>query len=125
VYCFGDGETRLMYISSADLMTRNTERRVEIACPVLDNNIKQRISDMLETMLRDNTKAWEQFADGRYLRRSPPSDLVINSQELFIKQARADAANALSRDKGKTARRPCIPRILDWLKTNFAKRRLK
>jgi len=69
-------------------MTRNTERRIEIACPVLDIKLKQRVYEMLETMLLDNTKAWEMFADGRYVLRRAPKDLVINSQEMFIEQAR-------------------------------------
>ena len=70
-------------------MTRNTERRVEIACPVLDTELKERIYGMLEVMLRDNTKAWEQFSDGRYILRTAPEDLVINSQNMFIEEARA------------------------------------
>ncbi|MCL2890847.1 MAG: polyphosphate kinase 1, partial [Methanomassiliicoccaceae archaeon] len=61
IYCFGGGDEMRMFISSADLMTRNTERRVEIAVPVLDADIKARIYGMLETMLKDNTKAWEQM----------------------------------------------------------------
>ena len=88
IYCFGTGENKKVYLSSADLMTRNTERRVEVACPVLDTELRERICEILETMLRDNTKAWEQFSDGRYIRRSAPADLVINSQEMFIEQAR-------------------------------------
>ena len=122
VYCFGADENQRMYISSADLMTRNTERRVEIACPVLDSDIRQRIFNMLETMLRDNTKAWEQFADGRYLRRNPPPDLVINSQELFIAQAREAVSDALSRDKGKTSLRPRFQEIFEKLKAVFVRR---
>jgi len=87
VFSFGTGDGKKVYISSADLMTRNTERRVEIACPVLDIELKRRIHEMLEAMLRDNTKAWEQFSDGRYILRQAPSDLVINSQNMFIAQA--------------------------------------
>ena len=88
VFCFGADEDRQMYISSADLMTRNTERRVEITCPILDEELKQRIYSMLETMLMDNTKAWEQFPDGRYILRHKQPDMPINSQEIFIEQAR-------------------------------------
>ena len=47
VYCFGDEEDRVMYISSADLMTRNTDKRVEIAAPVLDKKIEKKIYDIL------------------------------------------------------------------------------
>ena len=104
VYCFGAVDDQQIYISSADLMTRNTERRVEIACPILDSDIKQRIYEMLEIMLLDNTKAWEQFADGRYILRHSPTDLEINSQNMFIEQARIIAANTLAQNK------PSIPK---------------
>lgn len=57
VYCFGEGDDKKVYLSSADMMTRNTTRRVEIAVPVLDRRIAAEIYTMLETMLRDNLKA--------------------------------------------------------------------
>jgi len=90
IYCFGTGDNKKIYISSGDLMTRNTERRVEITCPILDEELKQQISEMLETMLMDNTKAWEHFSDGRYVLRHSPTDLIINSQKIFTEQARAN-----------------------------------
>ena len=124
VYCFGTGDSRQLYISSADLMTRNTERRIEVACPVLDVNVKQRIYDMLETMLMDNTKAWEQFADGRYILRHPPMGLEINSQELFVKQAQTDAFNLLARNNHymtKTTLLTPIMRIRDRVLSFFSK----
>ncbi|MCL2685598.1 MAG: polyphosphate kinase 1 [Candidatus Bathyarchaeota archaeon] len=95
IYCFGAGDDKKIYISSADLMTRNTERRIEISCPVLDGELQQRIFEMLETMLMDNTKAWEQFSDGRYVLRHSPIDLPINSQTIFTEQARVSAAHIL------------------------------
>jgi polyphosphate kinase len=88
IFCFGKGDGSFVCISSGDLMTRNTERRIEVACPVLDADIKRRICDMLETMILDNTKAWELFPDGKYVLRQAPADLVISSQELFVEQAR-------------------------------------
>jgi len=84
VFCFGSGEDMRMYISSADLMTRNTERRVEVACPVLDAGIKQRIYSMLETMKEDNVKAWDLGSDGVYTLRKPGKEGVLDSQEIFI-----------------------------------------
>ncbi len=68
VYCFGRGEERKMYISSADLMTRNTDKRVEIAAPVLDNDIAEEILGILELMLADNVKAKKLCADCVYRR---------------------------------------------------------
>ncbi|MCL1805521.1 MAG: polyphosphate kinase 1 [Clostridiales bacterium] len=92
IFCFGEGDDREIYISSADLMTRNTERRIEIACPILDQALKKRVYQMLETLLQDNVKAWEQYADGRYLLRAPRSGQGVNSQEAFVEQAREGAA---------------------------------
>ena len=91
IYCFGEGNEMRMFISSADMMTRNTERRVEIACPVNDNDIKARIYGMLEIMLKDNTKAWELRNDGEYVLRRPSGD-PINSQEIFTEKAQELAA---------------------------------
>ena len=89
VYCFGTGSDMKLYISSADLMTRSTNRRVEIACPILDPIIAGKIYHMIETALADNTQAWEQYSDGSYVSRyNSAAENVINSQEIFIKEAR-------------------------------------
>lgn len=69
VYCFGEGERRCIYISSADWMTRNTERRIEVACPILDEVIAGRIMEMMEVAFSDNVKARELLPDGAYIRR--------------------------------------------------------
>ena len=66
-YLFGEGEDRVSYISSADLMTRNTERRVEIALPVRDPHIAARLSEIADRLLRDNVKARVLGPDGRYI----------------------------------------------------------
>jgi len=95
VFCFGTGQSSKVYISSADLMTRNTERRIEIACPIYDTKIKTRICEMLDMMLKDNSKAWEHYSNGRYILRSAPVDMVVNSQEAFIDQARTDSVKAV------------------------------
>lgn len=94
IFCFGTGEERKIYISSADLMTRNTQRRVEVACPILDTALKDRIYAMLETMMMDNTHGWEQYSDGRYiLRNAPDQSLAINSQEMFAEEAHLSAVH--------------------------------
>ena len=83
IYCFGDDGDRVMFISSADLMTRNTDKRVEIATPVV-GEIANKLYGMLGVMLADNVKARFLSADGTY-------DCVeitgepINSQEQFLK----------------------------------------
>lgn len=66
IYIFGSGASEKMYISSADFMTRNTERRVEVACPILDTDVKKEIHEFLELVFRDNTKARIMHENGRY-----------------------------------------------------------
>ena len=86
VYCFMDGGEYTVYISSADFMTRNTTRRVEIACPVKNTLIKARILRFLETMLSDNIKARRMLPDGSYLPVSngnPP----LSCQDYFMQEA--------------------------------------
>lgn len=83
IYCFGEGEERKMYISSADLMTRNTDRRVEIATPVLDKSIEERIYRMLTVMLSDNIKARVFLPDGGYKRTEQVGE-GIDSQNVFL-----------------------------------------
>lgn len=84
IYCFGDGDDRVMFISSADLMTRNTDKRVEIATPVLDKAIEQKLYGMLTVMLADNVKARQLMPDGKYARLPAPAE-PVNCQELFLK----------------------------------------
>ncbi len=66
IYVFGSGPKEKMYISSADFMTRNTERRVEIACPILDASVKKRIRAYLDLCFADNVKARKMKSDGKY-----------------------------------------------------------
>ena len=87
IYRFGTGETEKMYIASADFMTRNTTRRVEVAVPIWDEKIKQRVRDMFDTMMKDNEKGKIQNAEGAYLDRITEGTEKINSQELFYQQA--------------------------------------
>ena len=86
VYSFGTGEERVMYISSADLMTRNTDKRVEIAAPVLDKDIAERIDGMLRVMLADNVKARKLCEDGVY-RRVDTLGEALDAQEYFLAHA--------------------------------------
>lgn len=86
IYCFGEGEEEKMYISSADFMTRNTERRVEVACPVYDKKLRERIHGMIDAILGDNVKARLLMPDGEYVKKDAvgPS---LDSQEFFMGQA--------------------------------------
>ena len=86
VYSFGKGKDRVTYISSADLMTRNTDKRVEIAAPVLDSRIADRIVGILQTMLADNIKARKLCADGEYRKVETLGD-PLDAQAYFLSEA--------------------------------------
>lgn len=95
IYIFGRGERRRVYISSADFMTRNTERRVEVAAPILDTSLANRVCDIFSTMLADNVKARELGADGKYTHVPSAGKLPLNSQLHFYDEAyKAAAASA-------------------------------
>ena len=86
IYIFGTGEREKIYIASADFMTRNTIRRVEVAAPILDGDLKKRLKEMFHAMLNDNQQARELRNTGEYVRiRNDKTPL--NSQELFYEQA--------------------------------------
>lgn len=88
IYIFGRGEQEKIYISSADFMTRNTLRRVEVAVPILDAAIRNRLRAMFDTMLRDNVQARDQMPDGSYRRRmAAEGEEKLNSQEYFFRCA--------------------------------------
>ncbi|MBD9009407.1 MAG: polyphosphate kinase 1 [Clostridiales bacterium] len=92
IYIFGTPERDSIYIASADFMTRNTLRRVEVAAPIYDETLKDRIRYMFNTMLSDNVKARVQQPDGTYI--IPPSENPpLNSQEKFFDDAYEAARN--------------------------------
>ena len=84
VYCFGDGELRQLYISSADIMTRNQNRRVEIACPIEDPAIKNFLSQYLDILLADNTKARRLLPSGEYISARQVDRPPLSSQAYFM-----------------------------------------
>lgn len=95
IYIFGKSERRRVYISSADFMTRNTERRVEVAAPVPDKRLADRVAEMFEVMLRDNVKAREQGKNGKYshvVRKD--GEERLNSQLYFYEKAYEAAETA-------------------------------
>ena len=91
IYIFGNGEEAQYYIGSADFMTRNTVKRVEVAEPVYSERLKKRLQDLFDLMLSDNKKARKEDAKGTYsvveCKGQP-----INSQELLYQEAYAKAA---------------------------------
>lgn len=86
IYRFGVGEEEKLYISSADFMTRNTLRRVEVAAPVYDKELKKRIGDMFDLMMRDDEKGKQQDHKRNYREREI-NEVKLNSQEYFYQQA--------------------------------------
>ena len=86
IYIFGKGEDSEVYIASADFMTRNTTKRVEVAAPVYSPELKERILESFNLMLRDNVKASVLKSDGNYYHRDG-GDIQLNSQEYFYADA--------------------------------------
>lgn len=93
IYIFGTHDRDKVYIASADFMTRNTLRRVEVAAPLYDETVKNKVRKMFATMLRDNVKAREQQPDGSYQKLSMVGP-VLNSQEYFYEEAYMEAGDA-------------------------------
>lgn len=90
IYIFGSRGRERVYIASADFMTRNTLRRVEVAAPVYDPEIKMQLIEMFITMLSDNQKAREEDNKGNY--KIPKNqETPLNSQEFFYEQAYKNA----------------------------------
>lgn len=123
IYCFGEGDEQKLYIASADFMTRNTQRRVEVACPILDADVKKRILGMLDIMFRDDTNSWELFSDGRYILR-PTVDInnPQNSQEIFTTEAQTKAAALADEDtgaKGASAAMNPLKKFLKFISRAF------
>jgi polyphosphate kinase len=92
LFIFGEGVKNRIYISSADLMTRNTTRRYEIAAPIFDKKIKKELEDIFDLYLRDNVKSRVLKPNGDYERISGDSEEErISAQEiLFERQGKAD-----------------------------------
>ena len=111
IFCFGRGAEEKMYIGSADLMTRNTERRVEIACPVWDEAVRKRLHEILDAMRADTVKARELRKDGSYVRRSGPP---LSAQECLMRLATTRAEEA--REKKEPEPPKGLERFLPWLR---------
>ena len=92
IYIFGSEGREKIYIASADFMTRNTLRRVEVAAPVYDEEIKTRLLEMFRIMLKDNQQARQENGEGIY-RILPTDEEPLNAQEYFYEQAYEIAEN--------------------------------
>ena len=96
IYAFGVGEETKLYIGSADLMTRNTERRVEIACPVLDPAVRRQIRHYVELYCSDNVKARVLQPDGSYTRVERTEGApAVDAQAALMEEAEREALAAV------------------------------
>ena len=84
IYCFGDGDLRQIYISSADIMTRNQEHRVEIACPILTDEHRRWFSFYIDLLLADNVKAKRMTSQGTYERNLQENADPLDAQKYFV-----------------------------------------
>lgn len=94
IYIFGRDNRRRVYISSADFMTRNTERRVEVAAPVLDRTLADRVCNIFNICMSDNVKARELKPNGLYERVSADGNEPLNAQAYFYEQAYEQAQSS-------------------------------
>ncbi len=117
IFRFGSGSNQRLYLGSADLMTRNTERRVEIACPIRDPVIRQRVNHMLDVLLQDNVKARQLDKHGNYLAK-PQLGAPVSSQEYFRKEAVRSAAYPPERAKERR-RKPAFNRWLSRIRSHL------
>lgn len=86
IFSFGTGTEQKLYIGSADMMTRNTEKRVEVAAPILDPDVKKQINHYLKVMLNDNVKMRILQSNGKYRKREQ-KEPYIDSQAAFMEAA--------------------------------------
>ena len=108
IFSFGIGKEQKIYIGSADMMTRNTEKRVEVACPVLDEQIRRQINHDLKVMLSDNVKARVMQKDGTYTKRKikdESSGKMIDSQAVFMEEALKAAEEVQKKEQAKAQKK--------------------
>ena len=119
-YVFGTGERRKLYISSADFMTRNTMRRIEVAVRIENDSLRHRIAQMFKLMLSDNVKGRLMKPDGTYVRRQVRKK-AVNSQEIFYEQAYAEAQKALLEKQRRAAGKKAAAKKSDGKKSETGK----
>ena len=131
IFIFGsDPKTQKIYIGSADYMSRNTIRRVEVAAPVEDERLRRRIREMFRILMKDNVKARIMLSDGSYIHERRNPDTPLKSQEYFYDEAyrRLEDKTArqeqmrINREKGAARKKAAKPRGKTAKKTQTAGR---
>ena len=116
IFAFGVGSEAKVYIGSADFMTRNTERRVEIACPVLDPEVRRQLHHYIDLLCRDNVKARSMGSDGCYAPISRRGDDPLDAQAAMM-------AEAIEEEAAAAARPPAPPKPTGGLLRRLLSRR--
>ena len=117
VFVFGTGADAKVYIGSADMMTRNTENRVEVACPIYDEGIKRKLIRDLRVMLSDNVKARRMASDGTYRKKKQDGE-PVNAQETFMKTA-LNARRPSAPAANKPEKMPVFERVRKMFRKKF------
>ncbi len=107
IYGFGVGDNARVYLSSADLMTRNMEKRVEIAWPILDDALREQVLQYFDMCLRDTAKLRELLPDGSYTKLgalAEPGQALFDSQNALIKEAQKRRAHAAEAEAQRSAK---------------------
>ena len=111
IYAFGEGPEMKLYLSSADFMTRNQDRRVEVGGPVRSPELKQFLEEYLKLLLADNTRAWRQDAEGVYTRLRPDGAEPIDVQAWYLTHPIEFEKSVQSRSKLKDRMRRAVDAI--------------
>jgi polyphosphate kinase len=88
IFCFEAGETRRLWLGSADLLTRNLDKRIETLAPVENSELQDELVLILDTLLADTRDAWSLGDDGAWRRVQPePHAVPVSAQETFMRRA--------------------------------------
>ena len=110
IYAFGEGDNLKLYLSSADFMTRNQDRRVEVGVPVTSPELRTFLNDYVNLLLSDNTKAWRQHSDGIYTRLTPGEDAPVTAQAWYLTHPIDFAHSIMPRQSLRTRLRDLLRR---------------
>lgn len=97
IYSFENGGQPKVYLSSADLMTRNLDRRVELLFPLKDDRLRDQVRDIFQTMWQDNVKTRVLQPDGTFLKKDRRGVMTYNAQEMFIAESLTAQKNSQDR----------------------------